>query len=227
VKPLSPAGLVGAVAAAPATARLAFRGRALQLAGTLDVLAAVGEARRLAHALADARGFTDLGDLGQAGDLARTLDAALAHAHDCVARLRYSPGCVDDIARAIGDGPAKIGDVLRTIDLDRALLLAQARVTSLALALAGEIGTGSTLSSIEVSDASPLRDLVNDMAGADLRDVDLSRVTLDGVRWSDGTRWPARWVKHIRRHSVEVGEGVYEYRPGTTHIGGSLTLVLN
>ncbi len=245
VTPVSPASLVSAVAAATATVRLALRGDALQLAGTMDLFAAVGEARRLAHALAVARGFTDLGDLGRAGRLARSLDAAIARAHQCVAQLRYSPGgagyvstgvdcvsgSVDDIARAVGHGPAKIGDVLRTIDLDRALLLAQARVTSLMLALAGGIGIAGTasfaVSPIEASDMSSLRELVNDMVEADLRDADLAGVMLDGVRWSDGTRWPARWVKHIKRHSVELSEGLYEYRAGTTHIGGSLTLVLN
>lgn len=231
VKPVTLAALVTAVAAAPARTRLALRGSVLQLVGTMDLLAAVGEARRLAHALADARGFITLDDLGRAGSLARDLDAAITHAHDCVGQLRYTSGAVDDIARAIGHGPAKIGDVLRTIDLDRALLLAQARVTSLMLALAGEIGIAGTVTctvgSIEDSDVSSLRMLVNDMVGADLHDVDLTGVMLDGVRWSDGTRWPARWVKHIKRHSVELSEGLYEYRAGTTHIGGSLTLVLN
>jgi hypothetical protein len=55
--------------------------------------------------------------------------------------------------------------------------------------------------------------------GADLRSADLAGASLEGVRWSDGTRrprtlWPAEHEKAVWASSVEVkGEpGIFEIR---------------
>ncbi|MFF0533587.1 hypothetical protein ACFYT3_35125 [Nocardia amikacinitolerans] len=62
-----------------------------------------------------------------------------------------------------------------------------------------------------------LEQMLNDFIGADLRDVDLAGVPLDGLRWSAATtRWPERWIEQIERDSVPVGDGVFEIHHGTT-----------
>src|SRR5262249_8112166 len=57
----------------------------------------------------------------------------------------------------------------------------------------------------------------HDYVGADLRDVDLTGLDLRGVRWSDATWWRAKWEEPIRAGSVQLGAGMYEFRPGGTH----------
>lgn len=62
-----------------------------------------------------------------------------------------------------------------------------------------------------------LEQMLNDFTRADLRDVDLAGVPLDGVRWSEvTTRWPDRWIEQIERDSVPIGDGVFEIHYGTT-----------
>jgi hypothetical protein len=61
---------------------------------------------------------------------------------------------------------------------------------------------------------SDLDDVLNDFTTADLRGVDLSRVELEGLRWSSVTQWPADRVAQVRRDSVEVALGVFEVRSG-------------
>jgi hypothetical protein len=51
-----------------------------------------------------------------------------------------------------------------------------------------------------------------------LREVDLTGILLDGIRWSETTQWPDQWVDQIRRDSVLLGGGVYEIRPGTANV---------
>src|SRR5262249_48135718 len=55
---------------------------------------------------------------------------------------------------------------------------------------------------------------LRDYAGADLRTVELAGLDLQGVRWSETTRWPPRWENTIREHSVRLPGGGYEYRRG-------------
>ncbi|MEV0027844.1 hypothetical protein [Nocardia sp. NPDC050793] len=62
-----------------------------------------------------------------------------------------------------------------------------------------------------------LEQMLNDFIGADLRDVDLAGVPLNGVRWSAATtRWPEHWIEQIERDSVSIGDGVFEIHYGTT-----------
>ncbi|MGK8491840.1 hypothetical protein [Nocardia asiatica] len=59
--------------------------------------------------------------------------------------------------------------------------------------------------------------LLNDFIGADLSEVDLEGISLDGVRWSSSTtRWPIDWQERIELDSVLVeGEDIFEIRYGT------------
>jgi hypothetical protein len=51
-----------------------------------------------------------------------------------------------------------------------------------------------------------------------LREVDLTGISLGGIRWSEATLWPDQWIDQIRRDSVHLGGGVYKIRPGTTNV---------
>jgi hypothetical protein len=55
---------------------------------------------------------------------------------------------------------------------------------------------------------------VTDMADADLSQMDLSEIPLDGVRWSYRTRWPESKREEIRDNSIELEPGLYEVRFG-------------
>lgn len=57
-------------------------------------------------------------------------------------------------------------------------------------------------------------DAVTSVAGADLRDMDLSGVPLEGLRWSESTRWPEDWKFYVVENSVEVRPGLWEIRFG-------------
>ncbi|MFD1048795.1 hypothetical protein ACFQ1S_26310, partial [Kibdelosporangium lantanae] len=67
---------------------------------------------------------------------------------------------------------------------------------------------------LDIADsADTLTTAVDDLVDADLTTVDLDGVSLEGVRWSDRTRWPAGWEPRIRRVSVEISPGLYEIGP--------------
>jgi hypothetical protein len=57
-----------------------------------------------------------------------------------------------------------------------------------------------------------LQHVVSDFSGVDLADVDLTMVSLGGVRWSSGTRWPRGWEAVVREQSVKVGVDLFEVR---------------
>jgi hypothetical protein len=65
---------------------------------------------------------------------------------------------------------------------------------------------------VEAIDA--LDKAVSDVVDADLTQMNLSGIPLDGVRWSDGTRWPELWEVRVRDNSVPIAPGLYEVRPG-------------
>ncbi|MFD6358182.1 hypothetical protein [Nocardia tengchongensis] len=70
-----------------------------------------------------------------------------------------------------------------------------------------------------------LEQMLNDFIGADLREVDLAGVPLEGLRWSEQTtQWPDRWREQIKRDSVHIDDDVYEIHYGT-HARGRNTLV--
>ncbi|MGH3899240.1 MAG: hypothetical protein ACRDTA_13575, partial [Pseudonocardiaceae bacterium] len=57
-----------------------------------------------------------------------------------------------------------------------------------------------------------LDDALHDFTTADLRNVDLTGIRLDGVRWSSATQWPTDWEAQITLDSVEVAPDVFEVR---------------
>jgi hypothetical protein len=57
-------------------------------------------------------------------------------------------------------------------------------------------------------------DAVTSVAGADLRSLDLRGIPLEGLRWSNQTRWPEDWEFYIVENSVEVRPGLFEIRFG-------------
>jgi hypothetical protein len=90
--------------------------------------------------------------------------------------------------------------------LARALVRALARDRDLALALDRTRGK--------------LTGAANDFVGADLTAADPAQVSLDGIRWDSGTRWPTpEWTARIRRASVEdpPGSGVFIVLPEEGH----------
>jgi hypothetical protein len=75
------------------------------------------------------------------------------------------------------------------------------------------------------ADLEGLADGLNDFTKADLRAIDLHRVPLHGVRWSDDTRWDKKVLKTlIRPNSVYLGGGVWEIRDGTSPAQGEQRL---
>jgi len=62
-----------------------------------------------------------------------------------------------------------------------------------------------------------LRDTLDDLVGADLREADLTGVPLVGIRWSTDTQWPSAWADQIKRDSVQAegADGIFVIRGGT------------
>ncbi|NBH12130.1 hypothetical protein [Amycolatopsis sp. SID8362] len=71
---------------------------------------------------------------------------------------------------------------------------------------AGDAGLETSLGS--------LVEAATNVSGADLSYVDLRGIPLEGLRWSEATRWPFEWYEQIRRDSIELGPGRYEIRQG-------------
>ena len=86
--------------------------------------------------------------------------------------------------------------------------------------LARELGAVGDLhmGGIRRGDITTLTNAADDFTDADLRQADLRGVPLEGLRWSESTRWPDGWAEPIRRMSVSIASGVYEIRPGTTTV---------
>ena len=60
---------------------------------------------------------------------------------------------------------------------------------------------------------------LHDFTKEDLRGIDLSRLSLEGLRWSESTQWPSNdWKTQVLSDSVEVEPGVYVVRGGNTKV---------
>jgi hypothetical protein len=162
-------------------------------------------------------------------DLARALDLARARDRDRV-RLSHATTLVAELRRVIADladreapdsaspPPPEFADAtyrktqglateIRAIHADTCDGLAGRGADLLITRLAATCWRGLPLQSIS--------ELLNDYEAADLRSADLTQVvSLDGIRWTDKTRWPDGWAAKIDRRSVEVGPGVREIREG-------------
>ncbi len=64
----------------------------------------------------------------------------------------------------------------------------------------------------------------SDFSQADLRDADLTGLSLEGVRWSRATVWPPEWAEWVEQASVEVEPGIFEIRGGTAQADTSAVL---
>ncbi len=133
--------------------------------------------------------FDDILDYGSA------LDIAQIRAHNLLIDLReagFDSAAVAQDVRKLADSIAHIRDV--TVKL-----------------IGREAGSADfEIAGVTTQDVETLRTAVNDFTGADLRDVDLTDVLLDGVRWSTTTEWPSRWIEQVERSSAYLGDGVYE-----------------
>jgi hypothetical protein len=61
-------------------------------------------------------------------------------------------------------------------------------------------------------DLDRLDSILNDFAGADLRNIKLEGMLLGGLRWTSSTRWPPTWFDRIKSDSIQIGSGIYEIR---------------
>lgn len=183
-------------------------GEALGLVLTLAVAAAL--ARNVGHAR-DRRGFAR--ELTRAGDLANALarDIDVALARDLVRELIF------ELDRARGLDIVLVGSL--AFHLDRAYahscLLVDATATSLVRTLGqkmtGNPPTTQTTPPHEIRYVQQVLDHVtNDFVGADLERTSLHGASLEGIRWSTSTRWPADWLERIRAASVEVEPGIFQ-----------------
>lgn len=65
-------------------------------------------------------------------------------------------------------------------------------------------------------DLEDLAQMLNDFTDADLREVELDGVPLEGLRWSAvTTRWPDGWREQIELISILVDDNIYEVHYGT------------
>jgi hypothetical protein len=209
--------LARALARVLALARALARDLALARARARDLARALARARDLARDLdlALARDLDLVRDLvcvlalNRARELDRDRDRALARDLDrALARARALARVLLDLARGRQDE--------RSIPDDFAGAIEQ---VSTVLAEGGEAGrlvsvldrVRRFLPDILYDKAARERvlDVIcrarDDFLNADLAEVDLSRVRLKGVQWTDRTRWPVEWKERIRQDSEESG----------------------
>lgn len=145
-----------------------------------------------------------------------SLARSIAHARN----IALAPGNTSDrvlaaaFVRALGDAHA--------LALKRHHAVAQA--VNRALAWAGDIRSpvSALATALRHTPAEEyaqllvwLRDALNDLVGADLRDANLDGIPLTGIRWSTyTTQWPAKWVDQITRESepIEGTDGIFVVR---------------
>ncbi|MGY1503689.1 hypothetical protein ACW4TU_45240 (plasmid) [Streptomyces sp. QTS52] len=170
-----------------------------------DVIARHTLARVLTAALTAA--------LARALDLARALTAAL----DCTReRARdLAPARVDALARDLTRADALARDLARalTAALDLALDAARSRC----LQIISDEYTQAVGTSVAVDEES-LASLMDDFTTDDLSDADMREgdIELTGVRWSDGTTWPASTnIDRLKRRSDRQEDGSWIIRAGT------------
>lgn len=182
----------------PAIARLLDRNRRdLALASDLARNLTRNLTRDLAHALGS--------------DLARAHDVAHALTHALTRDLDLTRDLTRDLTHAVARDLTRA--LTRDLDLDLARDLTRARVFVLVYLLDPTDDLHSRLADLG-SVLADLDDALHDFTKADLRNVDLTGVQLEGLRWSLATQWPADWTTQVERDSVEVAPDVFEVREG-------------
>lgn len=182
-------------------------------------------------------------DAAQTGDVARNLTGALTRDLDIdldrtldLGRS-HTVGLVRDFALALARTRARALALAlvraralararaRTRSLARALARARdlARDLALALALDVDLAAGVDLD-LNLEEPTPITalynlvDVVDDFAGADLREVtDFRPSDWEGVRWSTDTLWPPGWVERVRAMSHEIDPGIFEVTQDGRH----------
>ncbi|WP_176742558.1 hypothetical protein [Streptomyces sp. LUP47B] len=187
------------------------RDLALELAHDLDHI------RDFARNLAVAR---DL-DLDLARDLAvaRDLDRNLAVARDLDRALaRAFAGAVTrarDLARDLAVARDLAFELARDLDRDRDLVLNY--VQCRCLQIINNEYTQAVGAPVAVGEES-LASLMDDFTADDLSDADVREddIKPTGVRWSDGTTWPASTdINRLKRRSDRQEDGSWIIRAGT------------
>lgn len=142
-----------------------------------------------------------------AGPLVRRLNAVRAAARDGV--LARDRDAADLLAVVL--------DQARDLALDQARERVEGSADASARALADALTTGPH---DDVADAvDRVTDAVTDVVDADLAHVPLDGIPLEGLRWSERTRWHQAWQDRVRRGSVELRPGLYEVRADTADAG--------
>ena len=204
------------------------RSRALALA--LDIEGALANnsddlarsralARALDHALRCDHNYGRAHDL--ANDLVRDLDRARARtltrasAHDLASDVSDARALVLTLASALGGASTRSLALAlgRASALDRDYPLKLADILASAYKLASDLARGLVAQQVNA-------------AGADLSGMEIERVEiLEGVTWTDQTRWPPGIKELVREASEEIGDGVYQVRTGDTPDRSYVTLM--
>ncbi|MFD0205290.1 MULTISPECIES: hypothetical protein [Saccharothrix] len=119
--------------------------------------------------------------------------------------------------RDTADLLAVVLDQARDLALDQARQRVEGSVDAAARALADALATGPH--DDVADDVDRITDAVTDVVDADLAHVPLDGIPLEGLRWSERTRWHQAWQDRVRRGSVELRPGLYEVRADTADAG--------
>jgi hypothetical protein len=172
---------------------------ALDLTGSGDLTSNPGLAARLSESFADAR--------DRALDLAATLDRGLAQVQPIklarkARRLAIDLKNASDLANEIADPPHTRGYEWQE-DTGNLAAGTLSRNAEKARDTARDIAIELLLLPTDASGV--------DLSGIDIDDPDL----LDGVIWTEETRWPSALAQWVRGHSQEIGQGLYRVAEGT------------
>ncbi|MFI8076200.1 MULTISPECIES: hypothetical protein [unclassified Streptomyces] len=172
-------------------------------------------ALELAHIRDFARNLAVARDLDL--DLARDLDRNLAVARDR-ALARAFAGAVTrarDLARDLAVARDLAFELARDLDRDRDLVLNY--VQCRCLQIINNEYTQAVGAPVAVGEES-LASLMDDFTADDLSDADVREddIKPTGVRWSDGTTWPASTdINRLKRRSDRQEDGSWIIRAGT------------
>lgn len=178
------------------------------------------------------------GDLALTHDLDRTLgrdrdrDLNRDLAHLLEYDLENARHGAHGLAEALGHFQALTHPVDRALALDNARRYVRQLAESFATALNGafelvEEAAASVARTVGDESGAPadirttpsrevrylqrlLNEVMDDFVGADLRSVDLAGARLEGIRWSESTRWPAGRMEEIRAASDEIEPGIFQ-----------------
>jgi hypothetical protein len=198
--------------------------------------------RALAHTLTNAlnlaRDHADTVDHGGARDRANDLCLELDHALDVARALTGAVNGIRDRSPALNHllgrsfardqvrNLARVVNRARDLGLDRnlgrhcdcvvALGRAFDHTNALCLDLDGLLhhAFDPGLAHELVMAIDQIETATTNMVEADLSQLNLTGIPLEGLRWSRRTRWPAGWQEEIQTNSIELAPGLYEIRSG-------------